>query len=272
MTAPTWPCIEALSIAIRQQSADSSLRANPAGFLQGLGVSSADADAMLKHGAERILLYRRLVHNRLRRATREFIPRTVARLGKARFRMDFARFVEDHAIATPYLRVVPETFVAWVVEPWRNDPAVPAYLIDLAHHELLSETVKHDWRGGEPPTGLPLALEYPLRFDGAARLLHYAYPVHRLPLDIDDRTEPVADPIALLVYRDRTDDVRYLELDPFAAATVQALMVEHLPVAQGLRRACESLDTPLDDERLATAAQLLADLADRGVMLGANPV
>ena len=90
-------------------------------------------------------------------------------------------------------------------------------------------------------------------------------------VDEDDRTIPEHTRTRLLVYRDETNRVRYLELTPFAAAVCTALMVERRAVADGLRAASSSLGEILDDEKLATAAHFLADLAERGVIRGAEP-
>lgn len=267
----TETSIAALNAVIRQQRAPSAMEADLAAYLREHGVEGEDLDSMVEVGAERMLVYRALVHNRLRNAIRDFIPRTVARVGMGRYKRDLAAFMEDRAAVSPYLRDVPAEFVAWVTPRWADDPQVPDYIPDLAQHELLDVDVSNDPRGGEGPTGLPLALDRPLRFDGAARLCEYAYAVHRLSTKSEDRTEPDAEPTRLLVYRDEHHKPRYLALTPFAAALLRQLMHERLPVQAALATAVESLGEPLDDDKLASAAQLFADLAERGVCLGAEP-
>lgn len=263
--------IAALSAVIRQVRAPSAMEEDLAGYLREHGVQGDDLRAMVQVGAQRMLVYRQLVHNRMRHATRDFIPRTVARLGKPRFRQDVAAFVEQDASHSPYLRDVPTEFVRWVAPRWAEDPEVPDYLHDLALHELLDAEVRNDPRGGEAPTGLPLALDRPLRFDGAVRLCEYGHAVHRLPKGTEDRSVPPAEPTRLLVYRDAQHKPRYLALVPFAAALLHQLVERRLPVQAALLAAAESLGEPLDDDKLASAAQLFADLAERGVCLGAEP-
>lgn len=267
LEAPT----AALHAAIRGATAPDRMTEDFEAFLREQGVEGDDLQELLEVGARRMLVYRRLVHNRFRNTAREFIPRTIARLGRPRFAHDMDAFLEDHAARSPYLRDLPAEFVEWVVPRWRDDPEVPRYLCDLARHELLDIDVRNDWRGGEEPTGLPLALDRPLRFDGAARLIDYDFAVHRLSVAIDDRSEPDEEPTRLLVYRDEEHRPRYLTLTPFAAALLRALLVEGLAVQPGLMAACEALGEPLDDDKLASAAQLFADLGERGVCLGAEP-
>lgn len=267
LEAPT----AALAAVIREQGAGPRMREDLGTYLRAHGVEGDDLQAMLDVGAERMLVYRQLVHNRFRNTTRDFIPRTLARLGKARYHQDMDAFLEEHAAHSPYLRDLPAEFVEWVLPRWADDPEVPSYLCDLARHELLDLDVRNDWRGGEEPTGLPLALDRPLRFDGAVRMVEYDHAVQRLTKAVDDRTVPDAEPTRLLVYRDAEHRPRYLLLTPFAYALCRALVLDGLAVQPGLMAACETLGEPLDDDKLASAATLFADLMDRGVCLGAEP-
>jgi hypothetical protein len=259
----------ALDAAIRRADAPSRMQADLEGWLREHGVVGEDLRALVAVGAARLLVYRALVHNRMRNAVRAFVPRTAARLGAERLRADFERWLDACAARSYYLRDVPEEFVAWAIPQWERDPEIPTYIPDLARHELLDNTVKNDPAGGEPPTGRPVALDRPLAFDGSARSMSYAHAVHRLPADTSDRTEPERVPTSLLVYRDAEHKVRYLQLTPWAAAVLARLLAGE-PVAPALNGAAEDLGEPLDDDKLASAATLLADLGERGVMLGAG--
>lgn len=259
-----------MNTLLRKRGADEASREDLRAFAAAHGIEGDDLDAIEAVGAERFLVYRSLVHNRMRNTIRDFIGRAAARLGTRRLKADFADWMEDVAAHSPYLRDVPAEFVSWAAPRWAADEGIPDYLIDLARHELLEYDILNDHRGGESPTGLELALDKPLRFDGAARLMSYAYAVHKMSQDAEDREHPEQVPARLLVYRDPKNKVRYLELTPLAYAVLVQLLEHHQPVAEGLRAACETLGEPLDDERLGTAATLLSDLAERGVLLGAE--
>src|SRR5688572_5646113 len=262
------PTLVALDAAIRRVDAPDRMREDLARWLAAYGVQGEDLRALVDVGADRMLVYRALVHNRMRNATRAFIPRVVARIGEGRLRADFDRFVDDRAALSYYLRDVPAEFVAWVGPRWQADADIPAYIPDLARHELLDNDVRNDPAGGEAPTGNPVALDRPLAFDGTTRLMRYSFAVHRLSTAKDDRSEPEPAATSLLVYRDAEHKVRYLELSTFAAAALVHLLAGQ-PVQDALRAAAADLGEPLDDDKLAAAAMLLADLAERGVMLGA---
>lgn len=264
------PSIDAMNALLRERDAVQRANADFEQFLRAHGVADDDVAAMTKTGPARFMVYRQLIHNRMRNTVREFIERTSARLGGPRLRREFTEFMHERAAKSHYLRDVPAEFVEWAAPRWAADADTPDYLTDLARHELLEYDVRNDPQGADEPTGEPLALDRPLRFDSAARLMSYAHAVHTLSYDIDDREVPEARATRLLVYRDSEHKVRYLELTEFAAAALKTLMLEGQPVAAGLQAACAELGVELDDERLASAATLLADLAERGVMLGAE--
>lgn len=267
---PTEAPIAALNAAIRQRSAPELMKADLPAWLRSQGVSGDDLAAMTEVGAERLLVYRMLVHNRMRNTVRDFIPRTAARMGHTCYRGYIDEFVDAQASSTPYLRDVPAEFVEWARPRMLADPEVADYLADLATHELLHLDVRNDPRGGETPTDNAVALDRPLRFDGAVRRIGYDFAVHKLPAGTTDRSEPERTPTQLLVYRDEDGKPRYLDLIPFAAALLDRL-VEHGDALQpALAAACELLGEGLDDDKLGQTAVLLADLAERKVMLGAK--
>ena len=100
------------------------------------------------------------------------------------------------------------------------------------------------------------------------RLLRSAWAVHELPADEKATDPPAARDVTLLGYRDSASEVRWLELTPLAGDVVSALAsgdalghaVEHACTSHGIAPAAV----------LADIAKLLADLAERGVLLGAR--
>lgn len=261
--------INAFTSAIRERGIDKTLKTDLAGFYRAHGVVGETLEQMLERGPRRLRMYRKMVQGRLRRVLRELLPRTVARLGKKRFLADFADFFDDAGSHTVILRQVAGEFTSFCERRWAEAEAVPDFLSDLASHELLSLEVRNSVGGREPATGLPLALDRPLRFDGSCRLRRYGYAVHSLPLDVDDRSEPEATPSALLAYRDRENyTVRFIALTPRATEVIERLLSGSTVVA-ALQQGAAAAGETLDDEFLAGMTHLFADLSERGVLLGA---
>jgi hypothetical protein len=228
-------------------------------------VAPEDAEALGESHA-RLLVYRDLVRGNLREALQLSIPRSMARLG-ASFDEYFDRFLQERAPRTHYLRDVTPELLAFCRPYWADDPRVPAYLADLALHESLHIEVSALPvlpRGHE---AAPLTLEQGVDFSAALRLVRYAHAVHELDADIADRSTPAPRPVALLVYRSREHEVRYLELSPLAHDIVERLLADD-SLASAVQEAAARAGTPLTEGVLAGAAQLLADLAERGVIRG----
>lgn len=237
-----------------------------AAWLTRHGVLGADARALTRD-FPRLLVYRELVRGNLQRALRATIPRTLARLGP-RFQLDFDAFLLERPPVSHVLRDVTPSFLDFALPRWAKDDRVPAYLAELARHEALQIELSSQLALPKKHVPAELSLEQGVEFIAAVRLVHYASAVHRLSENEDDRKEPEAAASELLVYRSPEHDVRYLELGPFAAALLAELLSERASLARALQSAAQRAGSPLDDELLSRAARLLADLAERGVLLG----
>jgi hypothetical protein len=238
-------------------------------WLERNSVPEADARAIERDGVEPLLIYRRLARANLKEALRATIPRTMARLG-AVFDEYFARYLEAHGPRTRYLRDVTPDFLDFCASDWESDERVPAWTLDLARHESVQIDVgacESRPRDREPEE---LALEAPVQFIEAVRLMRYDHAVHRLSDDDDDRTPPEKQPTTLLVYRNPEHEVRYLELSAMAAAIVGRLLTGE-PLGAAIRSAGDEAGTPLTQNLLEATARLLSDLAERGALLGKEP-
>lgn len=260
--------LRGLSTIVRSRDAEERLRASARSFLRDAGVEERDVEQLALVGPDRLLVYRKLVFNRFVSAVEMSIPRTVARLGSARFREDVSRFLEEAGSRSPYLRDIAVEFVAWAVPLWAGDSDIPNYMPDLARHELLSFEIASMPQDPKPEPAGELDLERGVLFQQAARIVHYDHAVHTLPADEDDRTVPSRERTSLLAYRDDSHRVRFLELGPVAAEVLTELLDRRTPLREAITRGCAAANTNLDDEILGGMATLLADLAERGVLIG----
>ena len=229
-------------------------------------VSGEDASA-LQRDFPRLLVYRRLVRRNLRDALTSTIPRTIARLG-ARFEPDFDEFLRLSPPVTRFLKDVTPRFLEFVLPRWAESGDVPAYLSDLARHEALQIEVATLLARPKDNLTAELSLDASVEFVAATRLVHYAWAVHRLSEDEASRALPEQASVSLLVYRSPEHEVRYLELGAFAARLLTGLLGERRTLRQALTGAARELGRKLDDELLNASARLLAELAERGALLG----
>jgi hypothetical protein len=261
--------MRAVYASCREASARERLRQSLAGYLASHGVDGADGEALQQTGATHILTYRRMVHNRIRKVVKARLPRVTARLG-SRFVPQLTKFLAAHAIRTPYLRQVPDEFVAWAAPGWAADPDLPVYLEDLARHELLAAEVCDGSGGGELQTEVPVEPGRGVRMDGSVVLRTYAHAVHRLPKNPKDRTVPEAGLVQLMAYRDAGHEARYVELNELSGALMQALYRDHKTLGEAVQHVAAAVGG-LDDRVLERIGVFLADLRERSVLLGGEP-
>ncbi|MDB4947045.1 MAG: hypothetical protein JWP97_6579 [Labilithrix sp.] len=240
-------------------------------FLGRYDLAEEDAAALLA-SPRRLGLYRMLVRHNVVNVIGTMLDRTRARLDRrlpGRFDQAVAAFLAAQGPRTSHLRDVPGEFLAWAAPRWREDPAVPAWLVDYAEYELVEFTIGVAPRPPPPPPLADVTAERPLVFADPRTLVRLGHAVHLVPPDaLDAEPEPRA--VSLLVYRDAaTFASRFLDLSPLAAAILEELFAGRA-LAAAMVAACEAAGVPLDGAVLGGAAQLLADLGERGVLLGAR--
>jgi hypothetical protein len=254
----------AMQRVVREPAAHARLEDDAAGWLRSAGVHEADVEPTAIQGARRMLVYRTLVRRGLLSAIRTQLARTAARLGSS-FDAWVERWIEEELPRSHYLRDVAGEFLAWAAPRWAEDQDLPRWMADLARHELALFEVGAAVGGGVAIG--PIALDAPVVFDAAARLVRYAFAVQALDAREEARDVPPEVETALLIYRDAAHEVRCLSLSPLAAAIVERLLQGHA-LGASVTSACEALVHPLDAAVLEGTAALLADLAERGVFLG----
>ncbi|MCY1006101.1 DUF692 family protein [Nannocystis pusilla] len=263
----------ALSRLIVDLDLDPGTGAELSEFLRERGVGPAAIASLAGVDPERLLVYRQLIRRQVRGVLADLLPRTAAARGQAVFDADADAWLAELGPRSRLLRDLPGEFATWAAPRWSIEhvpagmPQAPAWLGDLARQELLTHEV-----GAaplRPPADpRPFALDARLEFDPSARLGRFDFAVHELTDEPD--AAPRREPTALLLYRDREHAVRTLHLSPLAEALLDALLVRGTTVEQAVREAAAATGSALDGELLGRVSVLLADLGERGAVLGAR--
>lgn len=234
-------------------------------WFETLGVPAEHAEAFAGVGAKRLLIYRKLVRNGVRSAIGKLIPRTAARLGPS-FDACVERYCHDEMPRSHYLRDVATEFVEWVLPQWATDQTIPRYLSDLARFELFEFYIAISMSQRRNVCGQELALDRSVIFDASVRIAHFDYAVQRLDEDEADREVPVEESTRLLGYRDASYEVHCLELNTLAAGILERLLTGK----KFGEAVLEAFGGVPPASVMETIAQMLADLADKKVLLGAG--
>ncbi len=179
-------------------------------------------------------------------------------------------FFRQHTCRTGLFTRIGLEFIAYLAHEREARPDDRPFMPELAHYEYTELAVAisddpataHYDPNGDLLTGCPVVAP-------AVRNLTYRYPVHRISPDYLP-TEPPAQPTHLVVYRDRLDQVHFLEINAVTQHLLTTLQAEPQLTGQDLLEKIATLLRPHDPAPVLQAGTaLLADLRERNILLGA---
>lgn len=133
-------------------------------------------------------------------------------------------FFAEHQSRTPLFLEIGREFLRYIEERQQQGGGDPPFLLELAHYEWAElalsideadiAAIAHD-PDGDPVHGIPVVspLAWPLV---------YRFPVQRIAPDFRPDTAP-EQPTLLLLVRDRSDAVGFIEINPLTALLLQKL-------------------------------------------------
>lgn len=206
----------------------------------------------------RMQIYRDLFFNNLVDLLGGAFPVARRILGADRWKQLVRAFYAGHRAHTPYFLELPREFLGWLQARDLRPADEPPYLDELAHYEWveLALSVSEE----ELPAAGPQPVspqDAPLAVSPLAWPLAYRWPVHRLAPEFQP-AEPPAAPTFIVVYRDRSDAVQFLEIGAETARLLDGL--ERSPGMTAREALAGQSAAP------EAAAQAVTDLIARGVL------
>ena len=133
-------------------------------------------------------------------------------------------FFAHHTSSSPYFLEISQEFLDYLQSELETQPEDPQGLLELAHSEWgeLARMVAEESTDLDmvDPNG-DLLQGHPV-LSPAAWPLAYQYPVHKMGPDYLPEAPP-GQPTYLVVYRNRMDEVKFLEINPVTARLVNLL-------------------------------------------------
>ena len=221
---------------------------------------------------QRFRVYRRMARHRLSDVIEGSFPRL--RLALEGLEPYLERWFDESPPRSPYIRDIAGEFAKWLsnaeltgVPPWLNELAAFEWATLDVQHAHEEESAEHVREIGELDFARPAILT------PAHRILRTHYAVHRIP-EHAERIDGVEEaPFALCIYRDpASHEARVLELSPIAAAIIEEVRTGDRPVVDAVRAASVREGFAIDGPFVEAFSELVADLAERGVWLGAKPM
>jgi hypothetical protein len=209
--------------------------------------------------AERMAIYEQLFFNNIESFLAGGFPVLRRLCDEARWQRLVRAFLAGHRCATPYFLEIGQEFLAWLQGGYEAERDDPPFLLELAHYEWVELAL--DVAESELPS-----------VDGWSPLawpLAYRWPVQRIGPDYRPQTPP-AEPTCLLVWRDRGDKVRFMQLTSFAYRLALRLQAGE-PSTEALLQLAKDSGLAADVDYLRQAQALLDDWQRQDIWFPPHP-
>lgn len=212
--------------------------------------------------ADRLAVYRELFGNNIRSLLTSNFPVISKTLGQEGWQALVQQFYAQHRSRTPLFPCIGREFIAWAQQ--HDIPDAP-WLAELAHYEWVELDLLIDAEHDPPHDpqgdllrGIPVLSTH-------ARVLAYAWPVHRIGPDHQPRIAPPAP--TLLLARLQEGKVRFSTLSPLLHALLEQVQHGRQSGEQILRQLAVLANTDAA-VMLREGEQMLRQLHAQGVLPG----
>jgi uncharacterized protein len=219
--------------------------------------------------AERMAVYRDLVYSNIERMISNLFPIVRKITADEPWHALVRDFFQTHQCHAGIFNKVPQEFLQFL-EQERDLSRDPPFLLELAHYEWVDYAATIDPRdidlSAVNPDGDLLA-EVPV-LNPIAYLLSYRYPVQKISPGYLP-SEPPPEMTYLVVCRDHSDKVGFIELNPVSARLLELIQQAHGIHGLGLlERIALELGHPHPEQVVAGGQEILARLRARDIILG----
>lgn len=188
---------------------------------------------------------------------------------------DWHRLVRDFIVryrcASPYFLEITQEFINYLMNTRQASPVDPPFMLELAHYEwveLALDVATDDIpemgidQDADPVQGCPV-------LSPLVMSLQYQYPVHLVGPG-NEPDEPPAEPTYLIVYRNRADQVKFMESNAATARLLELLSAN--TTGQSGRALLEQLAEEMNADSVTPVvefgARMLAEFQQLDILLG----
>ena len=175
-------------------------------------------------------------------------------------------FFAKHPCQSPHFSQIPEEFLDYLQNERDSSEDLP-FMLELAHYEWVEMALsiaKEDLVATNQVTDNLLGKN--IAVSPLAWPLAYQYPVHKigpayLPLEAPEQ------PTFLIVYRNREDDVNFIEITPITYRLLEIIQEHENPLAEVcLKQVTRESNYPDPELIVAGGLQILKELAEKTII------
>ena len=220
----------------------------------------------------RMGIYRDLLYNNINSFLTQGFPVIRSIYNDENWHRMVRDFFSRHKSQTPYFLEISQEFLAYLQNEREPQPEDPAGLLELAHYEWVElalnvsdETIKLD----DINVNGDLLASHPV-ISPVAWSLSYQFPVHKMSADYLPKQAP--EQIShLVVYRNRNDEVKFMEINPVTARLIYLLNNnEDMMGQQALEQIAQEIQHPNPDVVMKGGLDTLRELQSCGIIIGTH--
>ena len=221
----------------------------------------------------RLGIYRDLLYKNVEGFMSNGFPVLRSIIDDTRWHAMIRDYFSRHEARTALFPKMPQEFLQYLADE-RDDPADPPFMRELAHYEWLEVEVSLDTRELDEVVvddeldmldGCPVP-------NPVIRPQVYAFPVHRLSPKVQPQTPP-DEPTYLVVFRDRKDEVGFMELNAVSARLLELILRDE---GKSTRELLELIATELEHPDPAVVIEggrtILQTFLEKDIMLGTRAI
>jgi uncharacterized protein len=218
----------------------------------------------------RIKIYRELVYNNIEGFMASSFPVIRKITDNNSWHQMLRDYVSNHLSHTPLFPKMPQEFLHYLEHERVGHSEDYPFLLELAHYEWIETSVSMDSREisfddieqqGDLLEGIPV-------LSPLAMPLAYQWPVHRISPDFLPETLS-KEATYIVIYRDRYDEVGFIELNPVSAKLIEELSNNSNQSGKEiLLSIVEQLQHPDPDVVISGGLEVMQDFRDKDVLLG----
>ncbi len=217
----------------------------------------------------RMRIYERLIYNNIEGFIRGGFPVLRSLYDDDTWHVLVRAFVDQHRCHTPYFLEISQEFLQFLLQDYRPRESDPPFLAELAHYEWVELALDISEEAPPDPVETGDILQMVVRLSPLAWSLRYQFPVHRIGPAF--RPTEAREPTYLVVYRNRADQVGFIELNAVTARLLELVRGNTFGTAHKvLVGLADELGQP-HDRILSHGAEQLGQFAAKGVIQVSMP-
>jgi hypothetical protein len=219
----------------------------------------------------RLAIYRELFYNNVEGFVSSLFPVLRSLYSDDAWHALVRDYFARHKAKTPHFPEMAEEFVDYLQNEFTPGETDPPFILELAHYEWMETALMLSQDSIDDVAFNPGGdlMEEVVVISPLAWLLAYEWPVQNISANEQPREKP-DQPTWIVIYRDRQDEVHFMQLNPVTARLVQLLDDEdyHYSGRQALEQIVQELNHPQPDVIISGGMDTLRQLRKKDIVLG----